>query len=342
MQGLEHATQTHPTHPRRALLRTRDLTVLYRDEAGHSFAAVDQAHFELRAGEVLGVLGESGAGKSTLGLALTGLLPTSARVASGSIQYADVELTRLDERDWRELRGPEIGFVFQEPGLALNPVLRVGTQIEEVVRAHAQRCWSQARSRVAAEAALSEVGFGSEPGVFSAYPHELSGGQQQRVLIAQAIACRPKLLIADEPVSALDAVTRAGILKLLANLKERLGLAMLLISHELASLTALADRVLVMYAGRIVEEGPAGALLREPLHPYTRGLLACQPRPGRNKQSRERLPFIPGNPPDLAALPTGCAFEPRCATRMETCASRPPDEVQPAPGRRVRCFEHGS
>jgi oligopeptide/dipeptide ABC transporter ATP-binding protein len=334
MQSPEPAAQTQVATPGETLLRVRDLTVEYRDEMARSFAAVDQAHFELRAGEVLGVLGESGAGKSTLGLALMGLLPTTAQIASGSIQFTDVELTRLREPNWRELRGAEIGFVFQEPGLALNPVLRVGTQIEEVIHAH--QCSKQQGVRVAAEAALSEVGLG-ESGIFRAYPHELSGGQQQRVLIAQAIACRPKLLIADEPVSALDAVTRAEILALLGQLRERLGLAMVLISHELGSLIALADRVAVMYAGRIVEEGPTGTLLREPLHPYTRGLLAAQPR----SQARERLAFIPGSPPDLGALPKGCAFEPRCSARTETCVSRPPGEVQPAPGRRVRCYEHG-
>jgi oligopeptide/dipeptide ABC transporter ATP-binding protein len=211
----------------------------------------------------------------------------------------------------------------------------VGTQIEEVIRAH--RPWGRSRCRAAAEAALDEVGLGDEPGAARAYPHELSGGQQKRILIAQAIACRPRLLVADEPVSALDAVTRAGILALLGELKERLGLSMLLIAHELSSLTALADRLAVMYAGRFVEEGPTGALLGEPLHPYTRGLLAAQPQP----RSRKRLTFIPGGPPDPTARPEGCAFEPRCPARKEACASRHPGEVQPAPQRRVRCFEHG-
>jgi len=289
---------TSPHTPKRAsgeaLVCVRDLTVHYLSEGGRRLVAVDQAHFDLRAGEVLGVLGESGAGKSTLGLALLSLLPAGARIVSGSIRLGDTELTGLTERSWRKWRGAEIGFIFQEPGLALNPVLRVGTQIEEVIRAH--RPWSRSRCRAAAEAALDEVGLGDEAGASRAYPHELSGGQQKRVLIAQAIACRPRLLVADEPVSALDAVTRAGILALLAELKQRLGLAMLLIAHELASVTALADRVAVMYAGRLVEEGPTGALLTEPLHPYTRGLLAAQPRPRTS-------PPCPGVVPSSPAVP---------------------------------------
>jgi len=320
------------------MLRVHDLTVHYRDEAGQPVVAADQVRFELAEGEVVGLLGESGAGKTTLALSLLGLLPPSARTVAGSVRFQDEELLGLNERRWRHVRGARIAAIFPEPGLALNPVLRVGRQIEEVIRAH--RPVSPSQRRAAAEEALDEVGLGQTPGIYGAYPHELSGGQRQRVLIAQAVACRPALVVADEPTSALDAVTRAEILTLFKGLKQRLGLAVLLVSHDLSSLAALADRVLVMYAGRIVEQGPLRQLWSDPLHPYTRGLLASVPDAAGSTTIDGELPFIPGGPPDLARLPAGCAFEPRCARRMDACEARAPGEAEPEPGRRVRCLRH--
>jgi oligopeptide/dipeptide ABC transporter ATP-binding protein len=327
-----HARDTDP------LLQVRDLAVQYAGDDGAAAVAVDGVSFEIGAGEAVGVLGESGSGKTTAALALLGLLPPSARVAGGSVRLRGQELLGLTDGRLEKVRGADVSIIFQEPGIALNPVLRVGVQIAEVVRAH--RSWSAERCRDEATALLAQVGL-PEPGLlYRAYPHELSGGQRQRVTIAQAIACRPALVVADEPTSALDSTTRSEILALLKDLKTRLGLALLLVTHDSGTLLALADRVLVMYAGRIVEEGPLDRICREPLHPYTRGLLASLPRPRAPGEDR-RLPSIAGAPPDMSQLPAGCAFEPRCPDRMEVCLSRPPQAVEPEPRRRVRCFKYG-
>jgi oligopeptide/dipeptide ABC transporter ATP-binding protein len=319
------------------LLSVRDLGVRYALGDGGELAALDGVGLDLDAGETLGVLGESGSGKSSLALAISRLLPASASLA-GSIRLHGRELTGLAEREMTALRGASIGIVYQEPGLALNPVLRAGAQVEEVLRAHRP---GPARTRRAeALAALEAVGL--ERVHFDAYPHELSGGQRQRVVIAQAIACRPALLVADEPTTALDAVTKAGILDLLVELRERLGLSVLLISHDPAVLTAVAERLIVLYAGRLVEEGPLAAIRAEPFHPYTRALFeAVSAAPAPETGYGRRLVSIPGGPPDLRRLPRGCAFEPRCPARVEACATRRPGETRPAPARRVACVHHG-
>lgn len=324
-----------------SLLQVRDLTVQFPGEGGSSVPAVDGIGFDLEAGKVVGLLGESGSGKTTAALALLGLLPASARIVKGSVKFRGSELLFLDDDRMQEIRGAEISAIFQEPGLALNPVLRAGRQVEEVIHAH--RPWGRSRCREEAEAVLAQVGLADGTRIYDAYPHELSGGQRQRVVIAQAIACRPALLLADEPTTALDLVLRAEILGLLRELKERLGLALLVISHDLGTLAGLADRVMVMYAGRIVEEGTLDQIRRDPLHPYTRGLLGSVPQPPTaDPAGRDRkLASIPGSPPDLSRLPAGCAFEPRCPDRMEICTTRPPEEVRPEASRRVRCFKHG-
>jgi ABC-type glutathione transport system ATPase component len=254
------------------LLQVRDLTVHYRAADGTWAAAVDAAGFDIEAGEGLGLLGESGSGKTTLALALLGLLPAAARVPHGSVRFRGVELLGLDEEGWQGIRGAEVALIRQEPGLALNPVLRVGQQVAEVMHSH--RRWTWRRCREEAVSCLAEVGLPDPPRLFRAYPHELSGGQRQRVAIAQAIACRPALIIADEPTTALDSITQAEILALLRELKVRLGLSLLFITHSLGTLTGLADRVMVMHAGRIVEEGPLERICLDPLHPYTRDMLA--------------------------------------------------------------------
>jgi ABC-type glutathione transport system ATPase component len=249
------------------LLEVRDLTVRYGPEAAEP--AVDGVSFGLAEGESVGLVGESGAGKTTIGQALLGVLPPQARV-SGSVRWRGRELLGLDEAEWRGVRGAQIGIVFQEPALALNPVRRVGWQVAEVVRAH--RPGSSRRHRAEAEEALALVHAAD---LYDAYPHELSGGQRQRVLLAQAIACRPALLVADEPTAFLDPVLEWQVLELVLELRAQLRVALLLVSHDLGSHAALADRLLVLHGGRLVESGTTEAVYRQPTHPYSRGLLEC-------------------------------------------------------------------
>jgi peptide/nickel transport system ATP-binding protein len=324
-----------------ALLEVRDLAIHYAAGEGAPVVAVDEVSLDVEEGEVVGLLGESGCGKTTLLLAVLGLLPPSARVVRGSIRFRGRELLALGDSDLRRLvRGAEISIVFQEPALALNPVRRVGPQVAEVVRAH--RPWTSLRCREEASSVLAEVGFTEPDRIYDVYPHELSGGQLQRVVFAQAIACRPALVLADEPTASLDSTTQAELRALLRALQSRFGLALLLVSHDLGALAALAGRVLVMYAGRLVEAGRPVQVFNDPLHPYSRGLLRASPRAVASSVSPPGfLVPIPGSPPDLARLPPGCAFEPRCSDRLPACAERPPHEVRPADDRRVRCFTYG-
>ncbi|MFL6544576.1 MAG: ABC transporter ATP-binding protein, partial [Candidatus Udaeobacter sp.] len=257
-----------------ALLQVRHLTVQFSDIRGLHRRAVDNVSFDIRPGETVALLGESGCGKTTLALALTLLLPQTARAASGSIQFRGRDLLQVDECELQRVRGVEISTIFQEPGTALNPVIRVGDQIVEVLRAH--RKWTPQRCREEAESLLRQVHL-SDPHIYSAFPHQLSGGESQRVVIAQALACKPALLIADEPTSALDNTTQAQFLTLLKEMKDRLNLALFFITHNPLLLTGIADRTLIMYAGRIVEEGALEQVLRQPRHPYTKGLLRSIP-----------------------------------------------------------------
>ena len=322
------------------MLEVRDLTVRYAVDGGWA-TAVNDVGFDVATSEIVGLLGESGSGKTTVARSLLGLLPPGAEVLQGSIRFRGSELGTLDEDEWTRIRGAEISLVFQEPGIALNPVLKAGEQIEEVVRAHEDVSPGRRRERV--RAALESVGLADAPHVADAYPHELSGGQRQRVAIAQALVAEPALVVADEPTTGLDLITQAEIRDLFGALRERLGCAFLLISHDPAFLAALADRTLVMYAGHIVEEGSIPRVFREPLHPYTRGLLgSLGPGPGGKRTAEDwRLASIPGRPPDLLRLPPGCAFEPRCAQRKGECRDRWPPETRPDPHSRVRCFVHG-
>jgi len=321
------------------LLRVQDLTVHFCLD-GAEFPVLDEVTFNIGPGEVVGLLGESGCGKTTTALSILRLLPAAGRVVRGSIRFRERELLALDERQLQKVRGAEISLVFQEPEIMLNPVVRAGDQIAEVIRAH--RVWSRRRCREEAEAVLAQVCRPDTSRIYAAYPHQLSGGQRQRVAIAQALACKPALMIADEPTAALDTIIQAEILTLLKDLKERLQIALLLISHDPAVLAKLADRLLVMYAGRIIEEGSPAQIYRNPLHPYTRGLLRSIPQlPGQNPESNKHLPSMDGCAPDLARLPQGCPFEPRCPDRMEICTTRRPKEAQPEASRRVRCFNYG-
>ncbi|MFQ5776704.1 MAG: ABC transporter ATP-binding protein [Terriglobia bacterium] len=289
----------------------------------------------------MGLLGESGCGKSTVALSILRLLPPGGSVVRGSVRLRGRELLALDEARLQRVRGAEISLIFQEPGLALNPVRCVGDQVADVIRAH--RVGGQKQCREQAEATLAQVRLSDTEGIYSAYPHQLSGGQRQRVLIAQALACKPALVIADEPTAALDTTIQAEILALLKELKQQLRIALVLITHNPAILVGLVDRILVMYAGHLVEEGEIGEIYRNPLHPYTRDLLRSVPRPPLQNglAPSKHLPSIAGMPPDPACLPTGCPFEPRCPDRMELCTRREPLEVQPELSRRVRCFKFG-
>ncbi|HOG28668.1 MAG TPA: ABC transporter ATP-binding protein [Vicinamibacterales bacterium] len=293
---------------------------------------VDGVSFHIARGETLGLVGESGSGKSMTALALAGLVPKPGRIAGGTVRFEGRELTSLREAEWRRIRGARIGFVFQEPSSALNPVFTIGSQIAEALEVHGRASGSAARAR--AVELLDAVRIPSPAARAGDYPHQWSGGMKQRALLAAAIACDPALLIADEPTTALDVRIQAEILDLLAELRDRLGLSLLVVTHDFGVVERLADRVAVMYAGRAVESGPAREVLAAPSHPYTRGLLASRPgaTPGR------RLAAIPGSVPDPAALPRGCAFAPRCPERIEACDERRPGATAIAPGREVRCL----
>jgi oligopeptide/dipeptide ABC transporter ATP-binding protein len=324
-----------------SLLQVRGLTVRYTSADGNDISAVTGASFEIGSGETVGLLGESGCGKTTLALALLRLLPPSGRIVTGSVLFHGRAILGLCENELQSLRGADISIVFQEPQIALNPVMRVGEQIAEVIRAH--RPWRPRRCREEAQAVLDKLHFLDPSRIYSAYPHQLSGGECQRAVIAQAIACGPALVIADEPVTALDPTVQADVLGVLKDLRARLQIAFLIISHNPAVLAATVDRVLVMYAGRVIEEAAADHIFRFPLHPYTRDLLRCLPEfPARLDPGKPRpLPSIPGSPPDLGHLARGCAFEPRCPDKMEICRTREPEEVQPERTQRVRCFKYG-
>jgi peptide/nickel transport system ATP-binding protein len=301
------------------LLSIRDLRVEFPTEDGR-FAAVDRVSLDVAEGEFVGVVGESGSGKSVTALAVMGLIAPPGRVAAGSIRLGDRDLIGLSERAMGRIRGREIAMIFQEPMSALNPVFPVGEQIAEGVRIHEGASVAQARAR--ALEMLRFVGLPDPERRLDSYPHQLSGGMRQRVMIAIALACAPKLLIADEPTTALDVTIQAQILDLLRSLREKLGLAVLLITHDLGVVAELVDRVAVMYTGRVVETAPTSALFAAPRHPYTLGLLDSIPK---LDEEQDRLPAIEGVVPNPGAMPPGCRFEPRCAARLPRCRSVDPD-----------------
>ncbi|MEV6110425.1 ABC transporter ATP-binding protein [Streptomyces sp. NPDC051940] len=275
--------------------------------------------FTIAPGETVGLVGESGSGKSFTALSLMGLLPEAARVTGGRIRYEGRDVHALPERERRALRGAGIAMIYQEPLTALNPLMRVGAQILEGLAAHGVT-GDTARRRMLA--ALDEVGLPTPERTARRYPHQLSGGQRQRIVIAMALAMRPRLLIADEPTTALDVTVQQQILTLVDQLRRDHGLAVLWITHDLGVVARLTRRVMVMYAGRIVEDAPVHDLFKDPQHPYTAGLIASLP-PARGAE-RAPLPAIGGTPPDLAALPPGCPFAPRCPQRTDRCTAEEP------------------
>jgi oligopeptide/dipeptide ABC transporter ATP-binding protein len=302
------------------LLEVRGLTVELPTPAGW-VRPVNEVSLNIGAGESLGLVGESGSGKTMLSLALMGLLPPGARVsgeASLATQASTKRLTALSEREWRDVRGGEIAMVFQEPMTSLNPVMRIGAQIEEALRAHQLKLKADEVKRKAIDA-LRLAAVPEPESRAEQFPHQLSGGLRQRAMIAMALAAGPRLLIADEPTTALDVTVQKQILNLLDRLRRELNLGLLFITHDLGVVAQVAERVAVMYAGRIIEEGPARNVLAKPLHPYTQGLLRASPT-----LKRGTLTPIPGAVPQLTALPPGCAFEPRCELHRDECANAVP------------------
>ena len=297
---------------------------------------VDGVSFAVRAGEVVGLVGESGSGKTLTALSILRLVPDPpARIVGGRILFGGVDLLTLPEAALRHIRGRAIAMVFQEPMTSLNPVLTIGEQVAEVVRVHEAAGRAAARDR--SVEMLRRVRIPDPERRAREYPHQLSGGMRQRAMLAMALAGRPQLLIADEPTTALDVTVQAQMVELLRELQGELELAILWITHDLALLSGFAGRLLVMYAGRIVEEGPAEEVLHAPSHPYTAALLRAIPR--GNGPGRTPLETIPGTVPDPGALPPGCAFAPRCRHAMDRCRMAPPPPPLPAgPGRRSRCY----
>jgi oligopeptide/dipeptide ABC transporter ATP-binding protein len=293
--------------------------------------------FSINPGEVLGLVGESGSGKSITSLAIMGLLPPVARVTGNiSFQSGDAQpanLTTLPPDQLRHLRGSRIAMIFQEPMTALNPVMRVGDQIAEAVLAHHQVSSSEAWRR--AVEGMREVAIPDPEQRARSYPHQLSGGMRQRIMIAMAIVNRPQLLIADEPTTALDVTIQQQILDLLGELRKKFALSMLFISHDLAVVSHVADRVAVMYAGNLVELAPKAAIFNAPAHPYTQGLLCAIPTLATDRA--QPLSTIEGTVPPIAALPPGCPFEPRCSHRIQSCTAELPPLVEVAPGHFARC-----
>ena len=320
--------------------RVRELAVTYFSEDGNPIYALDGISIDIRAGEVVGVLGESGCGKSTLAAALLCLLAPNARCDGGTILIRGRDLLRLSERELRAVRGRVVSLIPQDPALTLNPVMTAGAQVGEVLRAHFPGNAKRRRAQVME--LLREVGFNRPDEIYSAYPHQLSGGQRQRIAIAQAVACRPALLIADEPTSKLDATLQAETVALLSQIRRQYGTAILVISHDPALFAGFADRIAVMYAGRIVEVGSAAEIFGRPLHPYTQALVRIAMSSVVAEQSaRVRPAAIEGESPDPACLPVGCRFAPRCSERMDVCLRRYPHAFLPEPSRPVNCFKYG-
>jgi oligopeptide/dipeptide ABC transporter ATP-binding protein len=311
------------------MLEVSRLTTVF-DRPDGPVAAVADVSFAVNEGETLGLVGESGCGKSVTALSIMRLVQPPGRIASGSIRFKGRELLTLPESDMRAVRGAEIALIFQEPMTALNPVFTIGDQIRETLLVHRRASRRDARDR--AVELLAAVRIPDAAARVDDYPHQLSGGMRQRVLIAMALACHPPHVIADEPTTALDVTIQAEILDLLRDMRSRLGLSLLFITHDLGVIAGTADRVAVMYAGRIVEQGPVREVFHHPRHPYTRGLLASIPGgpPG------QRLRTIEGAVPLLGQLPTGCAFHPRCPDRVAVCVEEAPPTIT-LHGHTVRC-----
>jgi oligopeptide/dipeptide ABC transporter ATP-binding protein len=316
------------------LLSVQGLSTHIASHAG-TLRAVDGVDLHVMPGEAVALVGESGCGKSMTALSIMRLIRPPVRTVGGRVGFAGSDLLGLDDATMRKLRGDRMAMVFQDPMTFLNPLMRIGDQIAEVLALH--RGLSFAAAREAAVAALRSVRLPDPTTVARNFPHQLSGGMRQRALIAMALACRPELLIADEPTTALDVTVQAQIMRLLAGLRRELGSAMLLITHDLGLVAEYCDRVYVMYAGQIVEHAEVHALFRAPQHPYTRALLAAALPPHRRVAD---FAAIEGQPPSLLNPPSGCRFHPRCPSRFAPCDTDAPPLLEPAPGRTARCWLH--
>ncbi|TVR73892.1 MAG: ABC transporter ATP-binding protein [Spirochaetaceae bacterium] len=317
------------------LLEIRNLRTSFRTEDG-TVRAVDDVSFDIRPGEVVGLVGESGCGKTAVSLSILQLLPVPpAVIEGGEIRFEDRDLLKLSRQEIRRVRGNDIAMIFQEPMTSLNPVYTIGNQLMEAIQLHQDLDGAGVRRR--AVEMLKLVGIPRAEEVLDEYPHRFSGGMRQRAMIAMALSCNPKLLIADEPTTALDVTIQAQILELMHELRDRIGMAILFITHDLGVIAEMADKVVVMYAGKVVEQADVLSLFHEPQHPYTQGLIASRPAV---EQDKERLAYIPGSVPNPLDMPAGCPFHPRCPHAMSVCVGKEPPERLLNEGHTVRCWLH--
>jgi len=316
------------------MLQVTGLATYFPGSAG-TVKAVEEVDLHLSEGETLSIVGESGCGKSMTALSLLRLVPSPGRIVSGTVLFEGRDLLQLSAEEMRRLRGNRISIIFQEPMTSLNPVFRVGDQIAEGLRLHRNLTAGEARGETVS--ILERVGIPSPSARYNDYPHQLSGGMRQRIMIAMALSCRPRLLIADEPTTSLDVTIQAQILELIDDLKEEFGMGLLLITHDLGIVAERAHRTAIMYAGRIVETGPTDEILQNPLHPYTEGLLASLPQ---RSEPGKPLAVIPGQVPDLLLEPAGCAFCDRCPARTWNCPTDKPPLREMSPGHLVRCWKY--
>jgi peptide/nickel transport system ATP-binding protein len=323
-----------------SVLDIQNLQVSYRSREIRSRPVLSGVSFDLMPGEILGILGESGSGKSTLAAAVLRLLPPNGLIGSGAVLFEGKNLLQSGYQELRQIRGGRIALIFQEPSLALHPTIRVGEQVRQVLAAHqsAEKGDLPQRTREI----FTQLFPQDADRIARSYPHQLSGGQRQRVLIAQAVACNPSIVIADEPTAALDPVTQMEILGIFRSLREKLGLAMIFITHNPALLSGFADRVLVLYAGQVVEWGPANSVLPSPRHPYTKLLLESLPPipTGNDMRRKQQLSFIPGNSSPSSLPRKGCVFEPRCPARMDVCKEFEPGLMKLEELHIVSCFKY--
>jgi oligopeptide/dipeptide ABC transporter ATP-binding protein len=320
----------------RQLLSIQSLSVNFKTYEG-VVQAVDDVILHVDSGETVGLVGESGCGKSVNALSILKLLPKRSALVEGSIRFRNKELLEIDEEDLLKIRGNLISMIFQEPMTSLNPALTIGDQIAEALVLHQELNWSEARQR--AVRMLEQVQIPAPRLRLRDYPHSLSGGMRQRAMIAMALSCRPSLLLADEPTTALDVTIQAQIMDLMQRLKTKLNMAILLITHDLGLIAEMATRVVVMYAGQVVEESPVRDLFKYPQHPYTRGLLGSVPHLGQKfSDGRKKLDEIQGRVPSLLHLPQGCRFHPRCSFAMDRCRQASPAMIQIDTQRKVRCW----
>lgn len=315
------------------LLRVQDLRVQFFG-SGSTVTAVDGVSFDVERGETVGIVGESGSGKTMTALSLLRLVPEPGKITNGKILFEDRDVVHMTDDEIREFRGADAAMIFQDPMTSLNPVLRVGFQIEEAMAAHNRFTRKQARERVVPM--MQRVRIPAAAQRIRDYPHQFSGGMRQRVMIAMGLSNEPSLLIADEPTTALDVTVQASIIELLRDLNREMGAAVILITHNLAVVASLCQRVMVMYAGRIVEEGPTRAIFKNPQHPYTWSLLRSIPRV--DETTHQKLVSISGLPPDLSNAPPGCKFHPRCRFRIDKCLTDEPHLDEVDPGQHARCW----